>query len=74
MIKNNIGIGCNIILTLQELLGKRLAAHYTTNGIKAYYKVIPNHIVSIDVNLSPLAEREYNNLPEYYKEGGNDET
>lgn len=48
-------------------LGERLASHYTVDGFAAYYR-LPNtggQIIKISVSMD--AEKEFINLPDYYK-------
>ena len=54
------------IIRVLDTLGDRLTSHYTVNGFKTWYKLTTGQLISLNVNMS--AEKEYEILPDYYKD------
>ena len=54
------------IIRVLNPLGDRLTSQYTRDGFKVWYKLSTGQLISLNVNMS--AEKEYKNLPDYYKE------
>jgi len=53
------------IIRVLNPLGDRLTSQYTRDGFKVWYKLSTGQLISLNVNMS--AEKEYKNLPDYYK-------